>query len=666
MNELPIPAVMEPKFPHKHHSHKHKKIPKEFYEVSITQFKQELGLYDESGKPLETTVWGYNGQYPGPTIEATKGIPVFVKWENKLVDNHGRPLQHHLKIDRSIHWANPHKGVPLVTHLHGGHIEWESDGVPDAWYTPYFKEKGKLWRKKTYRYDNEQEATTLWYHDHAVGITRLNVYMGLAGFYLLRDDHEKELNLPSGEYEVPLVIQDRSFYENGELYYPCDLSDLEDPLEKPLPSDVTVLPEMYGDFILVNGKVWPFLEVEPRNYRLRLLNGSDSRFYDLDLPGVKIYQIGTDGGLLNAPVKRKKLLLGPAERVDLIVDFSGPELWGKTLVLKNSARSPYPFGDPADPNTTGQVMAFKVTKPLNPEVADYAIPKKLRTPIATLKLDHRRHRRHKKNKKDTRQLVLFEGTDEYGRLNPLLGTAEDGPLKWTDPITENPMLNDVEDWEIINTTGDAHPVHLHLVHFQVVNTQKFDVDEFVPGDPSSIQYIGPPQPPSKENAGWKDTYIVNPGEVARVRAKFEREGFFVWHCHILSHEDFDMMRPFYVGEMPRFFREWGKEEEEEEHMIAKIFSNKEQEAFYLNSFRLSPNPVKSRTEIKFNMKKSSYAEVRIYDFMGRIVAIPFKGKINANEEYTAHWNRQNLVSGTYICKLSTGNGQSFQRIAIAK
>ena len=484
--------------------------------------------------------------------------------------------------------------------------------------------------------------------------------MGLAGFYLLRDPHETNLKLPSGEYEVPLVIQDRSFYKNGALYYPSDLTYLEDPLEKPLPSDVTVLPEMYGDFILVNGMVWPYLEVEPRKYRIRLLNGSDSRFYDLDLPGVKIYQIGTDGGLLNAPVKMEKLLFGPGERLDIIVDFSAPKLWGKTLVINNSARSPYPNGELPDPQTTGQVMAFKVTKPLNQDVADYVIPKNLRTPIAALKKEDKRDR---KDKKHTRQLVLFEGTDEYGRLNPLLGTAEDGPLKWTDPITENPMLNDVEDWEIFNTTGDAHPVHLHLVHFQVINTQKFDVDEFIPGDPGSIEFIGPPAEPSKENAGWKDTYIVYPGEVARVRAKFDREGFFVWHCHILSHEDFDMMRPFYVGKMTRFFQEWGKEEDD---MIAKVFPNKANELFYLNSFEVAPNPVRSSTEIKFNMKNNSYAEVRIYDFMGRIVATPFKGKINANEEYTAHWDRQSLVSGTYICKLSTGNGQSFERIAIAK
>lgn len=644
VNELPIPELMQPVSPGSDH-----------YQVSISQFKQELGIYDEWGNPLETTVWGYNGHYPGPTIETYKDQPIWVKWDNRLIDEEGYPLEHPLKIDKTIHWANPLHGIPIVTHLHGGHTEWESDGAPDAWYTPYLEEKGSLWRKAEYYYDNSQEAATLWYHDHAVGITRLNVYMGLSGFYLLRDAHEDGLMLPSGEYEVPLVIQDRSFYRNGELYYPYGYEELEDPLTQPLPPNspgVTVLPEMFGDFILVNGKVWPYFEVEPRKYRLRILNGSDSRFYDLNVPGVTFYQIGSDGGLLNAPLEAHKLLIGPAERLDVIADFSAPDLVGKTLIMRNTARSPFPFGDTPNPNTTGQIMAFKVIKPLNTDVPDYNIPSSLRNPIAALE-----------DQKDVRKLVLFEGTDDYGRLKPLLGTVAEGPRLWTDAITENPIKDDVEDWEIYNTTDDAHPIHLHLVQFQVVNTQRFDKRKFESGDPSSIELLGQPRPPSQKNAGWKDTYIVYPGEVARVRAKFDREGFYVWHCHILSHEDNDMMRPFYVGEMPEFFQNWGKEDQED--MVAGILTNAELEAMHLNSFEVAPNPVESSGEIRFNLKNNSYAEIRVYDFMGRIIATPFQGYVLANQDYTAVWDRQNLGNGTFVCKLVSDQG-SFERILITR
>lgn len=638
INELPIPTPMQPETDGGN-----------YYKVSMSQFQQHLGIFDESGSPLYTTVWGYNGSYPGPTIEAYKEQEITVRWENNLVDENGNPLDHLLPIDPTVHRANPPNGIPVVTHLHGGHTEAASDGNPLAWYTPNFQYKGELFAKENYVYANDQEATTLWYHDHALGITRLNVYAGLAGFYLLRDDFENSLQLPSGKYEVPLVIQDRSFYENGELYYPSELSLLEDPLEEPLNSDVTILPEMFGEFILVNGKAWPFFEVEPRKYRLRLLNGSDSRFYDLILPGVTFYQIGSDGGLLNSPIKTSRLIIGPGERMDVIADFSAAGLLGSTLILRNTARSPYPFGTNPDPNTTGQIMAFKVTKDLNTEIPDYTIPQLLRSsPIARLE-----------NNSEVRKLVLFEGTDEYGRLKPMLGTDKKGPLDFMEEITENPMKGNIEDWEIYNTTADAHPIHLHLVHFQVLNTQKFNTSKFIPGDPGSIQLLGQPKTPLAQNSGWKDTYVVQPGEVARVRALFDLEGLYVWHCHILSHEDYDMMRPFYVGEIPA--------------EIASLFGETYEaiaaeaiEATYLDSFEISPNPMLNNAEIKFSLKMESAVVVSIYDLMGRELARPYMGNIRANEVVIVSFDRQNLNSGAYICKISTNRGQSFEKILIAK
>ena len=638
INELPIPSVMQPETENGN-----------FYRVSMSQFQQNLGLYDEYGEALMTTVWGYNGLYPGPTIEAYKDEQITVRWENNLVDENGYLLDHLFPLDPTVHRANPPNGIPLVTHLHGGHTEAASDGTPQGWFTQNFQYTGEEFVKENYVYANDQEAATLWYHDHALGITRLNVYAGLAGFYLLRDDFENSLQLPSGDYEIPLVIQDRSFYENGELYYPSDISLLEDPLEEPLPTTTTILPEMFGDFILVNGKVWPYLEVEPRKYRLRILNGSDSRFYDLYLPGVTFYQIGSDGGLLNNPVKLSRLLIGPGERLDVIADFSAPELLGTTLILKNTARSPYPFGTNPDPNTTGQIMAFKVTKELNTEIPAYSIPNYLRPkPIARLE-----------NNSEVRKLVLFEGEDEYGRLKPMLGTATDGPLEFLNEITENPMLGDIEDWEIYNTTADAHPIHLHLVHFQVLNTQKFNVKKYVPGDPSSIQLLGQPVQPSVENSGWKDTYVVRPGEVARVRALFDKEGLYVWHCHILSHEDYDMMRPFYVGEIPAEIAEIYKTTSE---FIADI----ELEEEHFNSFEISPNPLKNSMEIKFSPKEKMNLVVGIYDFLGRELAILFTGKAEANEILLIPYERGNLSPGVYFCKISTEDGRSFVKTIIAR
>lgn len=523
------------------------------YNVGIFQFRQSLGLVDSMGNPLLTTVWGYgkdkaSATYPGRTFEVYKDMPINVRWTNDLVDDFGVPLPHLLPIDTTLHWAAPmdppypYSGVPVVTHQHGGHSESESDGLPEAWFTPGFAQMGKDWKKEAYHYDISQQAATLWYHDHALGITRLNVYAGLAGFFLVRDEfdtgrRDNPLGLPAFPYEVPIVIQDRMFTADGQLYY----SSMPEEPGQPNP---TVLPEFFGDFILVNGQAWPVLDVEPRTYRLRFLNGSDSRFYNMWLApagmsaftaGPTIWQIGTDSGLLYAPVPLTQVTFGPGERLDTLVDFAGFE--GTTLILRNNARAPFPKGETVDPGTAGQIMAFRVgsiiTEPDNP------LPATLRpTPIAPLVQTG-----------PTRKLLLFEGEDEYGRINPMLGTVADGALHWHMPITENPMLDDVEVWEMYNTTEDAHPIHLHLVSFQILDRQKFRAQQSETGALSNIHLIGRRQKPAANEAGWKDTVQMFPGTVTRVIAKYDRPGLYVWHCHILSHEDNDMMRPYCVGDL---------------------------------------------------------------------------------------------------------------------
>jgi spore coat protein A len=302
-----------------------------------------------------------------------------------------------------------------------------------------------------------------------------------------------------------------------------------------------VLPEFFGDHILVNGQAWPVMDVEPTVYRLRMLNGSDSRFYNLrlssgdsagQLADPQIQQIGTDSGLLYAPVPLDKLALGPGERADVLVDFS--QYADQTLILRNNAHSPFPKGDVVDPRTTGQIMAFRVGGSTS---AQHQIPSTLLpSPIDSLVQTG-----------PTRNLLLFEGEDEYGRLQPMLGTVDEGGLMWDDPTTEEPQLNSVEVWEIFNSTEDAHPIHLHLVAFQVLSRQKFKADQDLEtGALEDITLLGQPKPPAENEAGWKDTVQMFPGEVTRLIAKFDRPGEYVWHCHILSHEDHEMMRRYVV------------------------------------------------------------------------------------------------------------------------
>jgi spore coat protein A len=516
-----------------------------YYEIGMRQFQQSLGLVDpDTGTPLMTTVWGYGTAtqaptYPGRTIVARKDLPVLVRWSNELIDGSGTPLPHLLPIDTSVHWAMPagypSSGVPVVTHLHGGHNRSSSDGLPDAWFTPYLSQVGRLFNP-VYEYLNDQEAATLWYHDHALGITRLNVYAGLAGFYILRDDNEDALaavgHLPQWPYEVPIVIQDRMFTESGQLFYPSESEEHGAP-------SPSVLPEFFGDVILVNGQAWPVLEVEPRPYRLRLLNGSDSRFYNLFLShALPIHQIGSDTGLLNAPVAMSQLLLGPGERADVVIDFS--DAAGQFVIVQNNAREPFPKGKPPDRRTVGRILAFNVNRPLDSTRPVTTLPSDLRPvhgAIAPLVQTG-----------PTRHLLLFEGLDAYGRLQPLLGTVAAGALGWMDPMTELVQQNDVEVWEVYNTTEDAHPIHLHEVSFQVLGRQRFTAhQDEASGRLSDVRLIGQPHPPEPNETGWKDTVLMYPREVTRIIAKFDLAGEYVWHCHILSHEDHEMMRPYIIS-----------------------------------------------------------------------------------------------------------------------
>jgi spore coat protein A, manganese oxidase len=620
------------------------------FEISINQFRQDLGLKDPvSGQPLATTVWGYNGTYPGPTILTQRDVPINVFWQNNLVDNAGRPLPHLLPVDITLHWALEEvpgwqtAGVPIVTHLHGGQTESESDGLPEAWYTPGFALKGKDFRKgdvEPYYYANGQEAATIWYHDHALGITRLNVYAGLAGYYIVTDANEKALQdahqLPSGPYDLGLAIQDRLFTSNGELFYPA----LPEEEEGPNPSH---LPEFFGDIILVNGKAWPVLEVEPRPYRFRLLNGSDSRFYNLFLSsGQQFAQIGTDNGLLPSPVVFDQVLIGTGERKDVVIDFSDPSLWGQTIILQNNARTPFPKGSTVDPQTTGRIMAFRVNKPLDNAYPLTTLPATLRAPIAPLQTSL-----------PARQLLMFEGEDEYDRLKAMLGTVEDGPLGWHDPVTENPAHHSTEIWEIYNTTEDAHTIHLHMVTMQLLSRQKFvaQVNEET-GAISNIRLVGRPKEPGPEEKGWKDTYIMYPGEVTRIITTFEQEGLSVWHCHILSHEDHEMMRPYFIGER------------QVESAVTKV-ADAVPEFEGLLQLRMLPNPFRSDLKVQLRLPQASEVSIIVYDAMGKVVQQVVRGQHVAGlQEFRIDGSRWS--NGTYFCEVVVNNQRTVRKLTLSK
>jgi spore coat protein A len=436
-----------------------------------------------------TRWWSYGGSVPGPTFETRSGETLSIEWANEL------PRKHIFAIDHRLHGAEADKPeTRTVVHLHGAKVPPESDGYPEHWYVP-----GK---SATCRYPIDQEAAMLWYHDHAMGITRLNIYAGLFGVFFVRDAAEDALNLPRGRYEVPLVISDRFLTKDGQLDYPVS-GDAEAPW----------VPEVFGNAMLVNGKLFPFLDVEPRRYRFRLLNASNGRFYHLSLSnGQEFHQIGSDQGLLSAPVKRNDLSIAPGERADLVIDFR--DHGGEQIVLHNDAFV---------------MMQLRVGRT---KVADESsLPSRLRTVI----------RIPESSAVKTRVLTIDEYHNAAGdAMQMLLNKSH-----WNMPVTENPVLGTTEIWTILNPTEDSHPIHLHLVRFQILDRRRYDAVTY--RMTGKLRFTGPPEPPEPGEAGWKDTVPAHSRMVTRIIARFEGyTGRYVWHCHVLEHEDNEMMRPFEV------------------------------------------------------------------------------------------------------------------------
>jgi FtsP/CotA-like multicopper oxidase with cupredoxin domain len=690
--QTPLPGANVPKYVTALRTFGGQRVTATSYTNSMVEFQQQV--LPSSFK--KTWVWGYKinsgpASWPGVTVEARQGSPITATYVNNLPlavgSSHVEKL---LTIDQTVHWADPLNAgnsfkpyagpIPAVVHLHGGETPSAFDGVPEAWFTANGI-RGRGFRTLTpsarnaavYRYPNTQPATALWFHDHVLGESRIGVYSGLTAFYLVRDRFDtgkpdNPLRLPAGNQEVELVIQDRLFDVNGQLRWPDGSNtgaDLNGGPPNPLVHPFWI-PEFFGDVMVVNGRSWPFLNVEPRRYRFRFLNASNARFVSMNLTNasnassatppsaVAFWQIGTDGGLLDSPVKLNdpaspgalKLVLAPSERADVIIDFAG--LQGKTLTLTNDGIFPFPSGGPPDPNLDGQVMQFRVVLPLssqdgtfNPASGGHLRGGTDQEPaIVRLANPATGAIAPGVNVAARRQLVLFEADT----VACAVGAVSDGPLesflnntKWkgvrdgtSTPVpgsvpdpggqglwqTELPRVGSTELWELINTTPDAHPIHIHLIQFQVLNRQSLNIDNYtatwggefpggtfagqncdgtwgevtypagvvIPGygpphayntpnadgalggNPAASGFVnGAAQPPDPNEAGWKDTFKVLPGMVNRVLVRwaptetaingvsagqnlfsFDPTGGpgYVWHCHILDHEDNEMMRPY--------------------------------------------------------------------------------------------------------------------------
>ncbi len=543
---------------------------------------------------------------PGWSFETKVDRFARVTWANQFVDRRGDFLPHFLTIDPTLHWANPPGGIegrdtrptftstpppykgpiPMVIHLHGTHDFQESDGYPENWFLPVarnipagYATVGGKWDKYKQealdrwgvhwqpgnmisQYPNDQRATMLWYHNHELGMTRLNMYAGLAGTYMLRGGvgdlppgilpgpAPGECDLPGTRYyEIPLFFQDKSFNADGGLFFPDTRGTFGDvPPNGPWIPDTDVPPywnpEFFANTVVINGNTWPTMTVEPRRYRFRLVNGCNARTFVFKIvadplaprpatPAMPLHIIGADGGFLPKPVSVDSAWLMVCERLDIIMDFTGMREGTELYLINEGPDEPFtgeggPEQAPTDPGTTGQCMRF-VVGPLRSR--DTSVPvDQLQLPAPMVIGEPTFTRPLSLNEIDSTFFPDAPIRATLGVFNPD-GTPK--PLGWVDPITEFLASNSTEEWQLNNFTEDGHPIHVHLVQFQILGRQPIGG--------------GPIQPPMPWETGRKDVVLAPPGMRTSLKAYFDNDGLFVWHCHILDHEDNDMMRPFQVG-----------------------------------------------------------------------------------------------------------------------
>ncbi|KAG8366711.1 hypothetical protein BUALT_Bualt17G0107800 [Buddleja alternifolia] len=519
----------------------------DFVDGSHVPKKLKIGMFHKKWKfhrdlpPTPVFAYGTSKKtatVPGPTIEALHGIDTHVKWTNHL------PSKHILPWDPTIPTAIPHtrKGIPTVVHLHGGIDEPESDGHSGSWFTARFRERGPSWTKKDYHYHNTQHPGTLWYHDHAMGLTRVNILAGLSGAYVIRHPLvELPLGLPyDEEFDRPLVVFDRSFRTDGSIFMN---STGNNPSIHP-----QWQPEYFGDAIIVNGKAWPHMIVRRRKYRFRIINSSNARFFKFYFNnGLGFIHVASDSAYNERPVMTNEFLLAPSEIADVVVDFSKSK--SDSAILSNDAPYPYPSGDPVN-EANSKVMKF-IIKPVH-ELDTSKIPRKLiKYPSPNLS-----------SASLTRYIAMYEYTSEIDEPTHLYINGR----SYEAPVTETPKVGSTEIWNVINLTEDNHPLHIHLGLFvaldqiELVNLDEFKecmmkINDAIKCNVNKHARGKKIEVPAHEK-GWKNVYKMMPGYVTKIIVRFSyihlnasypfdatAEPGYVYHCHILDHEDNAMMRP---------------------------------------------------------------------------------------------------------------------------
>jgi len=562
-NQLTIPPVYAPTVIRDRNGH----IIRREYTVSIAPTTVQIL---PPGFPA-TTVMAFGGQVqvpgttqttfartvPGPTFENTRGIPSVIHWQNQIT------TPAFLPVDPTIHWANPQAieapvapfnpfppgyedaqfPVATVAHTHGLMVKSEFDGTAEQWFTA-FGDRGPTFVSTDYTQPNDQPSTQLWYHGHTMGVTRLDFYAGLSGMNFLRDPGNPldgpASPLPAAPFEIPLLISDKGFFTDGELNFARAGANPQNPYwTVAVPSNTE----------LVNGKVWPNLNVDRRTYRFRVLIAPNERLYTLTFSnGMPFTLVGTDGGYLPVPQTVTSLRIGITERADMLVDFSQFDPGTKIVLLDSSA----------DPNTLGTIMQFTVndTAPVAPPV----LPATLNTlPVFTADAP-------------VRNKFLNLQTDAGGNVEVLI----DG-LHFTQPALDYPLVGSTEQWNLIQNSAVTHEIHIHLIEFQVIGRQALNVAAYnqqwllyngVPHlrtrpiyvDPTPF-YTGVPLPPGPLETGWKDSVMAPGGQITRLMARWAPQevahstpgvnqfsidpttgpGYLI-HCHLTGHEDHDMLR----------------------------------------------------------------------------------------------------------------------------
>jgi spore coat protein A len=579
-----------------------------------------------------TPVFTFDGMYPGPTFLVNKDEGNWVFYHNDLPTNHMFNVDTNIAVMMGLGYGQSSR---FVSHLHGGDVEAQYDG----WCTDFVYPGQTL----QYYYPNSQRAATLWYHDHSCGVTRLNAYAGIAGYYIIIDPYERSQGLPAGTHELGIALQDRQFNEDGSLFYPYDWQA-----------------EHFGDVAVVNGKAWPKLEVDPAKYRIHFLAGGNDRFWNIKLlesdaagnvtssvPGPAISQIGSDQGLLSNTVTfydldpaKGRLLMEPGSRYDVVIDFAGQR--GEYFLVHNNADAPFNGEFPESPEEYDNPLfdCFLIHVRDIDFTDNATCPPSFITPNAYGENTALR----------TRDWAMTEQLDGSG-MSIGLQLNHHG---FMDGIFDTVELGSREVWRYINTTADVHPMHIHLVAFNILDRTPFDTIQF--NATGQIIPTGPTElPPVNELGQWKDEAMCPPGYVTRVIAEYNRLGKYVTHCHILGHEENDMMAGFAIVK---------KHGNGNGHQAVAGMPIEPVIAL------TSADPFRAKTGIQYGVNSSERIRLSVFNSLGQEVKTLVDGPVTRGMHLQAWDGTDNagtqVTAGTYFFRLKTSSATTTKKATLLR